>query len=152
MTQPLLTVELVPSTCWYTNVRSNVSKSDWDKLRRLTYKQANYHCEVCQGRGTNHPVECHEIWDYDDQHHIQKLVRLIALCPACHEVKHIGFANTRGRGEIALQHLAKVNGWSLDQAQVYVDQCFQIWQERSQYEWTLDISYLKEFDINVIHG
>jgi hypothetical protein len=29
-----LTVELVPSTCWYTNARSNVSKSVWGRLRR----------------------------------------------------------------------------------------------------------------------
>ncbi len=29
-----LTVELVPSTCWYTNVRSHVPKAVWDRLRR----------------------------------------------------------------------------------------------------------------------
>jgi hypothetical protein len=138
-----LTIELVPSTCWYTNVRSQVSSQDWDRLRQHTYAQAHHRCEVCGGVGPQHPVECHEVWHYDDDRHIQTLVKLIALCPACHEVKHMGFANTQGRGQIAQQHLAKVNRWSLDQTQTYVQECFQVWQRRSQYQWQLDISYLE---------
>ena len=39
----------------------------------------------------------HEVWDYDDARRVQRLVRLIALCPACHEVKHLGLAAKRGR-------------------------------------------------------
>jgi hypothetical protein len=37
-----LTVELVPSTCWYTNVRSNVSKAVWDRLRRQGFAEADH--------------------------------------------------------------------------------------------------------------
>ena len=66
----LLTVKLVPSTCWFSNVRDHVAKSTWDKLRKTTYQQAHYQCEVCGGRGKRHPVECHEIWHYDDLKHI----------------------------------------------------------------------------------
>jgi hypothetical protein len=142
-----LTIELVPNTCWYSNVRSNVSKQDWDNLRHHTYKQASHRCEVCGGVGQQHPVECHEIWNYDDQQHIQTLTELIALCPACHECKHIGLAQIKDRGEIALQHLAKVNKWSLEQAEEYVSDCFKIWHRRSQFNWKLDISYLKQFGI-----
>ena len=108
-TEPRLTVELVPQTCWYSNVRSEVSTGEWDKLKRVTFEQANYCCEVCSGRGLKHPVECHEIWDYNDERHIQTLTGLIALCPACHECKHMGLANIKGRGAIATDHLAKVN-------------------------------------------
>ena len=57
-TSPRLTIELVPSTCWFSNVRSNISKQDWDRLRKETYKKANYRCEICGGVGRNHPVEC----------------------------------------------------------------------------------------------
>lgn len=39
------------------------------------------------------PVECHEVWDYDDDRKIQRLERRVALCPACHEVKHAGLAS-----------------------------------------------------------
>lgn len=143
-----LTIELVPNTCWYSNVRSNVCKKDWDKLRHHIYKQAGHRCQVCGGVGQQHPVECHEIWNYNDQQHIQTLTGLIALCPACHECKHIGLAQIKDRGEIALQHLAKVNKWSIEQSEVYVSECFEVWQKRSQFKWELNISYLEQFGIS----
>ncbi len=143
----LLTVELVPQTCWYFNVRSKVSKQDWDKLRRYSYQQAGNRCEICGGVGHQHPVECHEIWHYNDEQHIQRLIGLIALCPSCHEVKHMGYSNTQGRGDIAVAHLAHVNGWSVQEAEEYVEQCFETWLERSRHQGTLNISYLAQFDI-----
>src|SRR5207302_1396445 len=80
-----LTVELVPSSCWYTNVRSHVPKTVWDRLRRQVAAEAGNRCEICGGRGRRWPVECHEVWEYDDDEKIQRLQRLVALCPACHE-------------------------------------------------------------------
>ena len=147
---PKLTIELVPETCWFSNVRSNVSQKTWDLLRRHSYHQAGYRCQICGGKGARHPVECHEIWHYDDQGKHQKLMGLISLCPACHQVKHIGLATVRGKRQEATRHLAKVNGWSSEQAEEYINQAFDIWRERSQHQWTLDLSWLKEnFDIDV---
>jgi 5-methylcytosine-specific restriction endonuclease McrA len=140
---PKLTIELVPETCWYTNVRSEVTPKVWEVLKRLTFQKANDQCEICGGKGKRHPVECHEVWDYNDAQHLQTLVRLIALCPACHECKHIGLAYSRGRGEFAARHLARVNHWSIDQTNKYIENCAQLWQTRSQFQWTLDISYLE---------
>ncbi len=139
-----LTIELVPQTAWFSNVRSMVSKEDWDILRRETYKKAHYKCEICGGVGDRHPVECHEIWQYDDSNHIQKLAGLIALCPSCHEVKHIGLASVHGRQYIAKEHLAKVNGWSEEQVDQYVDEQFEKWQQRSRYQWEIDLKWLEE--------
>jgi hypothetical protein len=59
-----LSIELVPQTCWFSNVRDHVDQKTWDILRKDTYKKANYKCEICGGVGSKHPVECHEIWDY----------------------------------------------------------------------------------------
>jgi len=145
----LLTIELVPQTCWFTNVRSEVSKADWEVLKQTTFRKAGYQCEVCGGRGSNWPVECHEIWDYDDIERLQTLMGLTALCPSCHEVKHRGLANVKGRGDIADRHLAQVNGWTMQQTQQYVEDQFQVWLKRSQYEWKLDISWLRQFGIEV---
>lgn len=146
---PRLTIELVPQTCWFSNVRSNVSEAVWGRLKRATFAAAAYHCEVCGGQGRHWPVECHEVWDYDDERHIQRLVRLIALCPPCHEVKHIGFASVRGVFERAAAHLAAVNRWPLDHALTYVDASFAIWEERSEYDWELDISWLESAGVSV---
>ena len=143
-----LTIELVPDSSWYNNVRALVSPEEWDRLRRTVYRQAKHRCEICGGVGPRHPVECHEVWRYEDG--IQRLVRMIALCPACHEVKHIGFASTQGRGDIALAHLAEVNGWSVDRAVVYLYRQADVWEERSRVTWELDVTALARYGVR--HG
>jgi hypothetical protein len=139
-----LTVELVPSTCWYTNVRSNVSQAVWDGLRRRVAAEAGHRCEICGGRGRRWPVECHERWAYDDAAKVQRLERLVALCPDCHEAKHAGLASKRGRLDAVIGHLVKVNGWSADDAALYLEAVFETWAQRSRHQWTLDISVLSE--------
>lgn len=141
--EPVLTVELVPSTCWYTNMRSNVSQAEWDRLRRAVYRRAKNRCEICGGRGKTHPVECHEVWHYDDATRVQRLEGFTALCPSCHSVKHIGLAKVQGKLAQALSHLSKVNGWSADKARTYVDEAFEVWARRSEHQWQLDISLLE---------
>jgi hypothetical protein len=140
-----LTVELVPKTSWYNNVRALVDELGWDRIRRQVYRQAEYRCEICGGRGPEHPVECHEVWRYDDRTRVQMLVRMIALCPACHQVKHLGFANVKGKGAQARAHLARVNGWTLAQADAYISEAFQVWAQRSQGPWTLDLEGLRPY-------
>lgn len=145
---PKLTVELVPRTCWFSNVRERVSRQEWDRIRSQTYEHAGQRCEVCGGRGSKHPVECHEVWEYDESAGVQRLVRMIALCPACHEVKHIGLAGIKGRGNIAREHLAAVNGWTASAASQYVDQAFTLWRARSSREWSLDVSALASYGVD----
>lgn len=171
-TEPRLTIELVPQTAWYTNVRSNVTPADWELCKRFVRDRSNDRCEVCGSRGKRWPVECHEVWSYDiDIVHrpplvaryveagdglptaetpvghpvrVQRLTGLIALCPSCHEVKHIGRAEAMGNLERALKHLATVNGWTYSLARQYAIGAFREYRERSRYQWALDISYLSE--------
>ena len=51
MTKPKLTIELVPSTSFYTNVRSILPKSEWDRLRKDSYKKAKFKCQICKESG-----------------------------------------------------------------------------------------------------
>ena len=141
-----LTIELVPNGSWFTNLRSALPATRWNKIRRDCYRKAGYVCEVCGGKGPKHPVECHEIWHYDDKRKIQRLDGTIALCPACHEVKHIGLAQIRGRLYPAVAHMAKVNGWKGTEghrrAMEEVSCAFDKWRERSLHKWEIDISWL----------
>lgn len=139
-----LTVELVPKTVWFKNLRSELSQEEWDKLRKTTYKAAGYKCEVCGGKGPKWPVDAHEIWEYDDENKIQKLLGLTALCPSCHSCKHIGLAQVKGNYERARKHLAKVNGWSEEDAEHYIQAQFEIWAWRSEFDWKLDLSWLEK--------
>jgi hypothetical protein len=141
----MIKVELVPRTSWYSNIRSSVSTEEWDMIRRDVYRKAGHQCEICQAKGM---VHCHETWEYDDKNHIQKLVGLICLCPPCHNVKHIGYAALHGKADDAIKHLMKINNWTLDKSMKYISKQFDIWQERSKNNWTIDISYLdKEYGI-----
>lgn len=139
-----LTIELVPSTSWYSNVRSNVSKERWDVLRKECYKLAGHKCEICNGKGPKHPVECHEIWDYNDEKCIQTLKGLIALCPDCHSTKHFGFARVSGKEKIVKAHLMKVNDLTEKQADEYIEEAFKLWEERSKKQWQLDIKIIEQ--------
>lgn len=143
-----LEIELVPETCWFSNVRSAVSKKEWDRIKSQVSSQAWDTCQICGGVGDKHPVECHEIWSYDDDKLIQKLEGMIALCPSCHQVKHFGFAQISGKAEQAFQHLMKINRLTKIQAEKYVKAAFQQWAQRSEKEWQLDISHLSEYGID----
>ena len=138
-TEARLAVELVPASQWGENLRTRLRPSEWDRLRRACYEAAGNKCEICGGKGRKWPVEAHEIWHYDDQARVQRLVGLIALCPPCHEVKHLGRAFAVGRGVQALRHLGKVNGWSEQECFAHLDAVRAEWAARSQHEWALDI-------------
>lgn len=143
-----LTIELVPATSWFSNLRSMLRKDQWDYIRKECYRKAGYKCEVCGGVGTKWPVECHEIWEYDDINRLQRLTGVVALCPNCHEVKHYGLAETRGRGREALHHLCSVNEWGLSIGEQHVNDAFDTWLRRSAYKYTIDVSWLSTVGID----
>lgn len=141
---PKLTCELVPSSTWGENVRSILSVALWKNLRTACYVRAGHKCECCGGVGPKHPVEAHEIWHYNDEELRQTLMGLIALCPACHRCKHMGFALSTGRLEPALKHMSRVNQWPMELTYEYVERQFQIHGIRSRFKWEVDTSWLNE--------
>lgn len=150
-----LAVELIPKTCHFSNVRTTLKAKDWDKIRFISYEQANNKCQICGEtgleQGYGHRVECHEIWEYDDKTKVQKLIGLISLCPLCHQVKHIGRANAMGRQADVFKQLEVVNKWNHKQVVEHVAEAFEVYKERSKHNWLLDITLLREhpFEINV---
>lgn len=147
LTQPPLTIELVPQTAFMKNVRSEVSEQDWETIKKLIYAEYGYRCGVCGGIGPRHPVEAHEVWHYDDHHKIQTLKTITALCPACHQVKHIGLAELNGHLEASINHLCNINQWNKAKAIHYIDEQFKIWNARSKYQWKLDLKFLDNLNI-----
>jgi hypothetical protein len=144
----LLEIELVPKSSWYNNVRAVVTKAQWDKLKSAVYAQAYYVCEICGGEGPKHPVECHEVWIYDDKEYVQRLERMIALCPSCHQVKHFGLAEVQGKRDKALKHFMKINQLTKSEAEKHIENAFKKWDERSKKPWLVDLSNLKDYGIN----
>lgn len=120
----------------------------WDIIRKQVYQKADNVCEICGGKGINHPVECHEVWEYDEDTGIQRLGKFQALCPLCHEVKHYGLAYARGFELRAFKHFVSINKISRDLAREIVDRVFKQWEYRSTLTWNLCIDLLQEYGIN----
>ena len=138
-----LTIELIPRSAWFKNLRNYVKASEWDRIRKKCYQDANYRCEVCNGVGKRHPVECHEVWEFTNNQIILK--KLIALCPSCHEVKHMGRASVTGNLERAVNHFIKINQVTEEEAEKYIKEAFSLYHERPKQNWELDINALQDY-------
>jgi hypothetical protein len=141
-----LFVDLVPSSCWFTNVRSCVASKDWERLRRMITRRAKQRCEICGAaadRDRKRWLEAHERWIYDDATCVQTLKRLICLCTDCHHATHYGYSSqVLGIGEETFAHLVKVTKMTQDQASNHIDEAFTLWRQRSLTAWRLDLSML----------
>ena len=140
-----LVVDLVPSSCWFTNVRSCVSPRDWERLRRMVTGRAGHRCEICgagEDRDQRRWLEAHERWTYDEAACRQTLRRIICLCTGCHTVTHFGLATLRGEDAAAFAHLMSVTGMTRPQAEAHVRQAFLTWRARSAKTWELDLTML----------
>ena len=141
-----LYVDLVPSTCWYSNVRSMLSKKDWNNIRKKIYERDDHKCVICSGTGHKHPVEAHERWGFDEDTNTQYLMRIESLCPDCHSATHYGLAQVLGTDKKAFARLKYVNDWNDEETEEHIDDAFFVWKQRSNIEdWKLDISWLENF-------
>jgi hypothetical protein len=132
-----LMIELVPETSWFCNLRAKVKPDVWDVIRREAYRKAGYKCSICDHRGR---LYCHEVWVYDDERHIQKLDGFVALCEWCHMVKHIGYAEGFYDKYKALAgHFMRVNDCSFEDFLAAKDMAFEVWAERSEFPWEIDL-------------
>lgn len=147
-----LFVDLVPSSCWFTNVRSCVVPRDWERLRRMINDRASRRCETC-GRGKDRELkrwlEAHERWHFDDTTHTQVLRRLVCLCTDCHQATHFGLAEVKGKRAQALAHLCSITGMTTAQAEQHVRSAFELWRRRSTRTWTLDLGILTDSGIQI---
>ncbi|MDE7301600.1 MAG: HNH endonuclease [Clostridia bacterium] len=138
-----LNFELVPDSCWYSNLRSALPKEAWDKIRKKAYARAGGKCMIC-GAPTNR-LEAHEQWEYDDKNHIQKLKNVVAVCKPCHEVIHIGRTQLMGREKEACEHFMAVNNCTYAEYRKALGEANAAHRERSRHEWQVDVSNLKNF-------
>ncbi len=136
-----LTIELVPRTCWYSNMRSLLPRAEWDRLRRQVYRDYGHRCGICGAAGELH---CHEVWSYDDAAHVQRLQGYTALCAWCHHVKHLGHAQILAdEGKLDLErviaHFLQVNGCDRATFERHRAEAFARWNERSRHEWQTEL-------------
>ena len=140
-----LYVDLVPKSAWFRNLRKALTDEEWTAARKKTAKAADYVCQICLCKGPKWPVEAHERWSFDEDSGVQTLTGIEALCPACHEVTHFGFARVRGREAEATAHLMAVNGWTEAEVKKHVREAMDVYVRRSAMEWQIDARWLLTF-------
>ena len=146
-----LTIELIPSTVWYSSIYQFYKKSNqldkWRELKEFLFETEGKKCWIC-GKETNY-LQAHEFWEYDDYKHIQKLKSIHHVCDLCHKIKHIGFwcHSLEGNQKLIRQRLTKdnlikhfcnVNNCSFLEFIQHEEEAFRIWARRSKNKWKQD--------------
>jgi hypothetical protein len=138
-----LPIELVPASAWGQNLRALLPEPEWQALRRRVVTNAAGRCMICGARSRR--LHCHEVWQWDDERHVQRLLGCQARCALCHHVAHIGLAGrlaADGRLDLerVIRHFMRVNGCDRATFQACHDEAMRRWEERSRHEWTLDLT------------
>lgn len=137
-----LDFELVPDGCWYSNLRSILSKKQWDFLKAYAKKKSGGRCAVCGKKSAS--LHAHERWSYDEANAIQKLEDIVAVCPDCHSVMHIGRTQLKGNERRAEEHFMNVNKCSYAEYRKALGAANEAHVRRNGVaEWKLDLTFLQ---------
>ena len=142
-----LCIYFAPKSCWCRNIRYAIDPNDRERVETFVFTRAKHCCElckVCTKQGS--PLVLQARWDYDvsDNSHVQRLVRLMAVCSECHDVTHFGKSSMNGKKDQALNHLKKVNRMTDTEVKEHVDASFHKRREMDLYTWKLDLSLLSK--------
>jgi hypothetical protein len=132
-------VDLIPSSSWCASLANMLTASSWKLIRDVCTLRAGS-CAECGAMAT--PLECHEIWTYDEESGIQTLVELRAVCGPCHETHHLGLASIRGVYDRTMLRLAALNRLMPHEIADYEAEVFSRFERRSLIAWTLDLSMM----------
>lgn len=144
-----LDFELVPDSCWYSNLRSFLRPEQWDRVRRAAYARAEGRCQICKRPMSR--LEAHERWAYDEETATQILTDVIAVCADCHAVIHIGRTQLMGGEEKAADWFCKVNGCSYADYRLALGKANETHRRRNRVgEWKLNLDWLAEHHPNLL--
>ncbi|WP_187686793.1 hypothetical protein [Nocardia wallacei] len=141
--------DLLPPSTHGSNIRGIVDRAIWDALRIPVCTAADNRCEICgeQAVRNGRPArpDCHEKWVFDtgSDRPVQRLKRLIALCPGCHQVQHSGLARVKRAEHEVVARLCRLNNWTQDQAADDLDRSSARCRYLDRFEWDLDLSVLR---------
>lgn len=139
-----LEFEMVPDGCWYSNLRSILSKKQWDYIKLDAKRRASGKCMICGKK--NDRLEAHEKWSYNEKTKTQKLEDIVAVCKDCHSVIHIGRTQLKGDEERAEKHYMEVNNCSYAEYRRNLGKANELHKRLNLVpEWKLDLTYLKRY-------
>ncbi|PVD04492.1 hypothetical protein [Streptomyces sp. CS014] len=151
---PLLGPYAIPQGAWGNNARTRLTGKAWDAIRRQVAATTGARCAVCQHQeidcrtGKTRLPHCHEEWTFtrgtedNPEHLAQTLTRLVPLCGPCHSTQHLRNSTRQGRWDIAVEQLARVNGWTTGEATARAEDAVRASVELDHLVWNLDLSLI----------
>lgn len=146
-----LRADVLPTSAWGSNLRGILSGSAWERLRKPVIEAAGLRCQICGAKPRTRAPDCHEQWAFElrPAHDaslipVQRLVRLVALCPGCHAVQHIGLAGLRDQMEQVRARLARLNHWDSGAVSADLRRAGQRFELLEQVPWDLDLRALSD--------
>jgi hypothetical protein len=89
----ILAQPLLPYTLHGVNPRTIMGQTSWNKIKKVKQKEADHHCQICD-RYVAHVIgdylECHEVYEIDEEKYEFKLIDIVAICNTCHSFIHFG--------------------------------------------------------------
>lgn len=149
-----LTIELVPFSQWHKNLMHKMKRSLWERIRAEVIARQEGRCAVC-GALEGSRLQCHEVWEYDEEHLVQRLKGFVGLCAMCHFVKHLGLAGILAREgkldyEKVVRHFMEVNGCDLETFKQHRDEAFIEWTRRNRLKWQLDLGEYEQASFGLV--
>ena len=139
---PKLKLDNIPKNCIGSDLRQVLSEYEWKHLRDMTHEEAGHKCSACGGVGDKHPVELHEVYEFNRHVNSQKLVGLISLCPSCHMGKHLSWAEKLGIYYETIEHICTVNQWTMAEFHRHYQHSLDVTEDLEKNEWNLDLTWI----------
>jgi hypothetical protein len=140
----ILQLELIPESSWGRSLAHLLPRPIWDEIRRDVYKEFDYTCCLC--KATDCEVHAHELWEYNDKTHVQKLRGFQCLCADCHAVKHWGHTvqmvhegkYPKDTIERLTLHFCRVNNCGPLDFELHKVEMGNLYQKRSKHVYKID--------------
>ena len=137
----------VPIPLWYKSLArlSNDGgywHEKWHSIRMMELSRADRKCEICGYDGRI----VHEAWVYDDSHPVavQRLGGFKVICYYCNYGIHVGVASVKGKADVAVRQLMRVNCISESEVRKVISEVLERWEYRNGLRWVRDVSWLRE--------
>jgi hypothetical protein len=134
MTHLRLAIEPIPYASAPASLAKLLPRPEWDRIRRVAYKSASYHCQTCGNAGR---LNCHELWHFNESTGYQWLMGFQALCDDCHGVRHMLSVRNRQEFDRLANHFMAVNRASPREFRDHLEQARQRRAELNQREWRI---------------
>lgn len=136
------TVPLTGHTYWGKNIRNEMGRARWGKLRKVILAEQDNECACC---GSKNKSQCHEVWEFNDEKGVQTLKAFQATCSLCYLGSYFGLAQKlASQGHAYIDNIVgqflKVNGISVEQFRELLSEAVTIFEKRCEIEWSQDFA------------